>query len=400
MNYKPSRDLPEFAREAKTLSPSRLAQIILNKRNEKRTPESVLMWFKSHLDIHDALAKELDNGLPDEKQVIDNSFFQNFKEASSVKAWILEMEGRDVTRKYIEQQIHLMRSACKGILRRHKVDLVAEEKWCSKHPDRLNLQDAIELIALFKDKGIDTYPYKRCLKDFLTSKGIIVGKKIAVGKSRSYGKLASLFVERTVLDEMLTWIRQQSFQCYVADDFMFKTGTRLTATLKALIENIISQQHTIKVYDKARRSIYPEGKEWTKYIPLELWRNLQQLVGKRKSGRIFHISKLELSDVNREALKRFVSELEPKIYTPNHFWRHMFFQHMLRATDWNYAVCAELGGSTVASLQESYGKPPQAIVRQWGLKFMPTLEKNGVLPLQTLEIHSSRRLRQRRGTDR
>jgi hypothetical protein len=25
-------------------------------------------------------------------------------------------------------------------------------------------------------------------------------------------------------------------------------------------------------------------------------------------------------------------------------------------------------------LQESYGKPPEAVVRQWGLKYMPTLE--------------------------
>ncbi len=154
-----------------------------------------------------------------------------------------------------------------------------------------------------------------------------------VGKPRNYGKLASLFVERTVLDEMLAWIEQESFECYVADDFMFKTGTRLTATLKALIENIIFQQHAIKVYDKARRSIFPEGKEWIEYIPLQLWRNLHQLIGKRKSGEIFHISKAELNNVNREALQRFLPELEPKIRMPSHFWRHMFFQHVLRATD-------------------------------------------------------------------
>jgi hypothetical protein len=31
-------------------------------------------------------------------------------------------------------------------------------------------------------------------------------------------------------------------------------------------------------------------------------------------------------------------------------------------------------GSTIASLQESHGKPPEAIVRQWGLKYLPDLE--------------------------
>jgi len=396
MKYKPSRDLPEFAREAKTTSPSKLAEIVLNRRNERVTPESVTMYFKRHRDLEALLRKELVENLPNGKQEVDASVFQNFEEIPSVKAWILEMKGRDITLRYMNEEITLLRSVCMGRFPIHKIDLVAEGKWCSKHPDRLNLQDAIESITLLKEKGIDTYSYKRSLKDFLTSKGIIVGKKIAVGKSKSYGKLASLFVERTVLDEMLAWIEERDFECYVADDFMFKTGTRLTATLKALIENVIFQQHTIRVYDKARRSIFPEGKEWTKYIPLQLWRNLQQLIEKRRNGRIFHISDVELSEINREALRRFVPDLEAKIRMPNHFWRHMFFQHLLRATDWNYAVCAELGGSTIASLQESYGKPPQAIVRQWGLRFMPTLEKKGVLPLPVIETRSPRRYHEKR----
>lgn len=59
---------------------------------------------------------------------------------------------------------------------------------------------------------------------------------------------------------------------------------------------------------------------------------------------------------------------------PNHFWRHMFYQHMLRLTDWNYGACAELGGSTVKSLEESYGKPPRVIVKKWGLKYMPMIK--------------------------
>jgi hypothetical protein len=141
----------------------------------------------------------------------------------------------------------------------------------------------------------------------------------------------------------------------------------------------------MRVYDKARHSLYPEGKEWEKYVPLKLWQNLRKLIGKRKRRKIFNISDDTLSKINRDALKRFVPELEPKIQMPNHFWRHMFFQHLLRITDWNYAICAELGGSTVASLQESYGKPPQEIVRQWGLKFMPTLEASEkMMPIQTI----------------
>jgi hypothetical protein len=37
----------------------------------------------------------------------------------------------------------------------HNIDLVNEVKWCFKRPDRLMLNDAMELIELLKDKGIE-----------------------------------------------------------------------------------------------------------------------------------------------------------------------------------------------------------------------------------------------------
>jgi integrase len=377
MKYKASRDLPQFALEHKTISPSKLAEVILNRRNEKRTPESITMWFKKHREVYDALVKELVEGLPNSKEQVDSSVFMNgnFEEIPSIKEWLLEMKSRDLSHHYIRQQLGVLRQACQGSFPNCNIDLVHEGKWCLKHPDRLVLQDAMEIMALLKDKGEDTYAMKRALKDFLTSKGIVIGKKIAVGKPKSYGKLAKLFVDRTILDDVLERVESQNFEAYVADDFMFKTGTRLTATLNALADNINFEQHTIRVYDKARRSLYPEGKEWEKYIPQKLWQNIMTLLGGHRTGKVFqNIKNHDLEKLNREALKQFIPRLEPKIRMPNHFWRHMFFQHLLRATDWNYAVCAELGGSTIASLQESYGKAPEAVVREWGLKYMPSLE--------------------------
>jgi integrase len=391
MNYKPSRDIPQFAMECKTLRPSKLAEIVLNRRNEKRTPESITMWFKDHPEIYQQLSKEIIEGLPTEKEQVDASIFQSgsFKELPSVKAWLLEMKARDLSEKYIKHQLCNLRLTCMGRFpKHHHIDLVQEGKWCLKHPDRLLLQDAMEIIAILKDKGIDTYPYKTALKNFLTSKGVVIGKKIAVGKSKSYGKLARLFVERATLNDMLMWIKEQNFEVYVADDFMFKTGTRLTATLNALADNINFEQHTIRVYDKARRSLYPEGKEWEKHISPKLWQNTMTLLGDRRTGKIFQsIKDHDLEKLNRKALKQFIPYLEPKIRMPNHFWRHMCIQHLLRITDWNYAVVAELVGSTVASLQESYGKPPEAVVREWGLKYLPTLEASEErMPIQILEV--------------
>jgi integrase len=388
MKYKASRDLPDFSREHKTLSPTKLAQLVLNRRNEKIKPQAITMWFKRHPEIHEQLRKENIEKLPTEKEQIDASIFQNgqFQEIPSVKNWLLEMNARELSRDTISSKIITLRQLCQGRFPMLKIDLVAEGKMSLKHPDRLSLQDALEIIMTLKMKDVDATYFKHVLKDFLLSKEVVVGKKIVVGRSKNYGKLAKLFVERSILNQMLSWIKSVNFEAYVVDDFMFKTGTRITATLKALIENMNFQQHTMRVYDKARHSLYPEGKEWEKYISLKLWQNLRKLIGKRKSGKIFNVSDDTLSKINREALKRFVPELEPKIQMPNHFWRHMFFQHMLRITNWNYAVCAELGGSTVASLQESYGKPPQEIVRQWGLKFMPTLEASEeMMPIQTIK---------------
>jgi hypothetical protein len=217
------------------------------------------------------------------------------------------MKARDLSHHYIGQQLGVLRQACQGSFPNCNIDLVHEGKWCLKHPDRLVLQDAMGIIALLKDKGEDTYAMKRALKDFLTSKGIVIGKKIAVGKPKSYGKLAKLFVDRTILDDVLEWVKSQNFEAYVADDFMFKTGTRLTATLNALVDNINFEQHTIRVYDKARRSLYPEGKEWEKQVSQKLWQNIMTLLGDRRAGKIFQSIKnhdLEIKSKDEKLLKQ------------------------------------------------------------------------------------------------
>lgn len=380
--YKPSRDIPDFARELKTTSPSRIRDYILMKRNEKVTSESVTMWFKRHPQVEEEINKEFIEGKPSVKDEVSEHIFQNgaFEELESIKNWIAEMEDRDLVA--IPYKVNVIKRVCMGKFKKFGLDLVASGEWCLKHPDRLGLDDAISITRILKSKGFETSSIRIPLRSFLLSKGIIVGKKVSGAKSRGYGKFASLFVEMDALNKMLQWIKTQDYEAYVIDKFMFKTATRITATLKAQIklpngmQNIqeFEDHAEIKVYDKARRSIYPKGKEWTKHIDFKLLEDIKTIIGNRKEGAIFNKTAKEMSKLNREALKRFCPELEPHIPMPNHFWRHMFAQHMLRLTDWNYGVVAELGGWTVKALEESYGKPPEAVVRSWGLKFMPILK--------------------------
>jgi hypothetical protein len=365
--YDPKRDLPDFAREIKSLSPSKLAEVVLNRRNKKVTHESITMWFKRHPEIEEQLRKELVQGLPTEKQEVDASAFQNgsFQEIPSVKNWLLEMNARELSKDTISSKIITLRQLCQGRFPMLKIDLVAEGKMSLKHPDRYHLQDALEIITILKAKDVDTTYFKHVLKDFLLSKGEVIGKKIVVGRSRSYGRYAKLFVEMPRLVQILTWIRSQNYEAYVADLFMFKTATRISATLESLIENISGK--TITVYDKGRHSIYPKGHPWDKNLDSQLLPELENIIGGRRNGKIFSLSEEDMRDINREAITKFAPEVlgqYPDLMV-NHFWRHMFAQHMLRATNWNYAKVAAMGGWTPQALEECYGKPPSEIVKEW-----------------------------------
>lgn len=374
--YHPEKDLPDFARELKTLSPSKLAEVVLNRRNRKVTAESVTMWFKRHPEIYDQLAKEIVEGLPTEKQEVNESIFQNgsFQELPSVKNWILEMNARELSKDTVNSKVITLRQLCQGKAPLLKIDLVSEGKWCLKHPDRLVLKDALEIITLLKDRKVDTTYFKHCLKDFLLSKGIVIGKKIVVGRSRSFGKYAKLHVEMSKLVEMLVWIQQQNYEAYVADLFMFKTATRITATLEALIENKVG--NIITVYDKGRHSKYPQGHPWDKHLDAQLLNELEVVIGSRKSGKIFNVSADALANLTRAALEKFAPEVLERYpdLMPNHFWRHMFAQHMLRINEWNYAKVAALGGWTPQALEESYGKPPDEVVNGWATESCLTVE--------------------------
>lgn len=385
MKYKPERDLIEFARDAKTLSPSKLAEIVLNRRNREISPESVTMWFKRHPQVYDDLSKELIQGLPTEKQAVDDSIFQNdnFQEIASVKNWIVEMNARELDPKTIEGQLINLKSSCLGKFRsrkadEEKIDFVAEGKWAMKHPDRVSLNDALELITLLKEKNIDTHQYKRALKDFLISKGVVVGKKIAVGKSKGYGKYAKLHVEKPKILLMLKELQATNFEAYAADLFMLKTGTRVNATLNALIEDIqgVRGLATITVFDKGRRSKYAKGHPWEKEVDPQLYDALQKLIGERKAGKIFSMNETQLAEINRAIVTKHAPEVVERYpdFMPNHIWRHFFAQLLLPQVEWNYAIVAALGGWTPQALEESYGKPPNELVREWSKKYTVAIE--------------------------
>jgi integrase len=370
--YKPERDLPDFAREFKTLSPTALVKHVLDRRNEEITPQAVTMWFKRHPEIEEQIRKELVEGLPTQAQAVDQSVFQNgsFQETQSVRNWVREMNARELDPKTIDAQVRTLRLICQGKFSGLGLDFVASGKWCLKHPDRLNMTDALEIITLLRESNADTYQYKKCLKDFLTSKDIVVGKKFTVGRPKGFGKFAKLKASEDQIRNVIQDVETKNKAAAVADEFMLKTGTRVSATLKAKIEDLIQvRDHAvITVYDKGRRSKYSQGKPWDKKIDSELLTHLFEIAQGRKSGLIFEgLSKFTLSELNKDAITKHCSDILEKYpsFPPNHFFRHCFAQIMLVRTDWNYAIVGALGGWTPKALEESYGQPPDDVVNEW-----------------------------------
>jgi integrase len=135
------------------------------------------------------------------------------------------------------------------------------------------------------------------------------------------------------------------------------------------------QTRMVTVIDKG---LHRKGRQtWDKIVPLTLMEEIEK-VSQEREDRIFGISDYRLSKINKEAYRVFLKDnpraLDLALREPNHFWRHMFAQHMLRATNWNYVLVAALGGwKTREALIESYGMPPSEMIRREGLSTIPEI---------------------------
>lgn len=372
-NYHPSKDLPAFIRKYKTFSPSELVNIILKERNTAIKPEAVTMWFLRHPDIEKQLKAEI---VTEQKTnvVVDGSIFENgtFEELPSVKTWVNEMKDRQCSRDTIQSMISGLKRICSGKL--YGYDLVAEGLMSLKHPDRLEMKEFQDINRILVDRGKDTHGIRMSARNFLTSKGQVIGKKILGGKPKGYGKYKKLKVSESVLETMLAQARLYRPEYYCVDAFMYQTGTRINATLKAVWKHVEEEGNIaiVTVFDKGRHSIHPEGHEWHKIITKQLYDEIKAL-GHQET--LFVVKEEEMAKINSALIKKYCPELLEKYghVNPNHFWRHMFFQHMLEKTNWNKTLVAELGGSTEQSMTESYGSPEENEIMKWGRNTIPQI---------------------------
>lgn len=360
MKYKPSRDIPKACRELKTLSPSEIVgwirehrtrrnPITKKREQENRSPQSVSMWFRDHPDVYQELKNEIGTEeIP--KEAITEAIFQNgfFQEIPCVKQWIVDLTNNGAKESSIKRFVSQLRRICKGIVRGRKKNLEYIEEWGLKHPKNLTLEDGKRFVYEMTKRGYATRNVRLTLRNFLLSKGIVVRPTDISGKEEDAGKYADLYVSKKKIYEILEWIKPLNPVAYQASLFSYKTATRSTATLNADASFVNWDTHMVTVFEKASKG--KKKRRIPKKIPKELWDELP------REGKLFPIEVQDLNNILRSAYKEVIPETEKRIHNPFHFWRHMFAQHMLRATEMNYGLVAKLGGWTVGALEKYYGK--------------------------------------------
>lgn len=374
--------IPQLVRKYRTFSPIEIRGKILQDYNTAVTPEAITMFFKRHPEVETELRKEVVSRELENEVVVD-SIFNNgaFEELPSVKQWMIDKTGQ-VSEDLLKEQVRMVKRVCQGVFylehgKHGRYGKYQIPNWALKHPDRLTVQHAKEFLYHLRKARRSTHCYRLALRSFFQSRGIIVKRTDISGEVENVGKYNSVYVEKEILERVFDYVKQIDHEAYLVDKFMYKTATRLHASLEVRKKAFWKDEQTymVTVVDKG---LHRKGRQtWDKIVPLSLMEEIEKASHERED-RVFWIKEGRLSKINKEAYRVFLKDnpraLDLALREPTHFWRHMFAQHMLRATNWNYVLVAELGGwKTREALIESYGMPPSEMIRREGLSTIPEI---------------------------
>lgn len=379
--YKASRDIPIACRELQSLSPTQIRDWIKRNRTkkDKRTGkrvqhqislQAVTNWFRRHPDIHQTLNAEIvKEELP--KDYISESLFENgvFDEIDSIKRWKRDLTLRGAKHATIKGFVRYIKRACQGQVAKEEI----LEGWGLKHPDELTIEDAKNFIYEMKVRHLHSRNCRLAFRNYFTSRGVTEREVNEIsGALEGAGKYAHLYVIRANIYKIFDYLKALNLTAYLASKFAYKTAARIGATLTAEYSKINEVEHTILVLEKAKKG--QPKRPVPKYIPEDLWKELDLDNLQNKRGRLFNITRKELNGLLRSAYNTIIPEIAKEIPKPFHFWRHQFAQHMLRALDWKYGHVAALGHwESVETLRKYYGMPPQEVIKEAGLQSLPLI---------------------------
>jgi len=236
-----------------------------------------------------------------------------------------------------------------------------------KRPEKLTPEHVIKLCDQLNAEGkpVNTvilsarswFATKGISQIFMTSKGLsvtqVLGKFAGVKLTRE---------QRHAFVERLAYYTNNDPKWIALPYAYFYLGNRADAILNLKIEDINPQFTELKVFDKAKRKLYPNGKPWNKMIPIELAEKLKSAIGDRKQGKVFEGIDYELA---RATFRKVYADLGIKVAQPIHIWRHTSAQEFLLATGWNLALaCKVLGWDDEKTLRKNYGEMPREVLER------------------------------------
>ncbi len=379
VKYKPERDIPKAVTVLKTLSPSRIMEWIRDnrtqtdahgKRRQKNIKrQAITMWFKRHQDVYLQLKRELEERELNSVVISENTFQTSvFIKIPCMEKWILKMRGRQAKEKSIMAFVGAIRQVCLGKIPRQKgngEEIKFIEGWGIKHPRRLTVEDGLRYVSELQKRGLPTRNFRLALRNFFKSRYLEGWDDISGKLEQSSGKYAHLFISKENIYLILNYIKGLNIIAYRACLFAFKTGCRMGGIQSAHSSRINYAEHTIWVTEKATRG--KPKREQEKFISQDLW---QELDLDNFRGKLFNINEQKLRDICKTTYQALIPDLAEEIPMPFHFWRHQFAQHVLRKTEWNYALVAGLGHWTVETLERYYGKMDRKTRLEGASKFL------------------------------
>jgi len=340
----------------------------------------------------------------------NNLTYQAYSQIPIIQKWIDVMEGRPVSKGSQRKRLRVLYNVCRHL---------------NIHPENLTLEKCAELVveskkAYYADrKFISGLAYLSIRKpvrswfqlihgvsgEYLTSLGI--GAESSKG-SGSQAKERVLKEQRERLDlilydcvyEVINNPDNKRFHKFKGLEdivylemkgiinFMYYTATRIGATnpkgqgsLSVRMNNpkhiLTKKMWKINLIDKGEKG----GIEWNKmiiddgliklkeYISERFQINIEEIETKMKTIDSFLFPSLN-SNYKMERMIMNLAHEKSGVTTknPNHIWRHTFAQDFLHASDWNYELCASIGGwMDTGTLKKHYGEMSED-AKERGLK--------------------------------
>ncbi len=401
-NFDMRKHLPQLAEKYHTVSPAELSRYILQDYNEKRTPEAITVFFSRNPAVKQAIIQKQVNIATQANQVVESEILERmelFQELPSVKKWRITQTTR-ISRKNLLSQVATLRNICMGrfFLKKHNEDyskIWLEEKhvpeWTFKHPDRITLDQIKEFIAYVHiNNNGNTKGFRAAARGFLFSRD---GKEVAPqdidGSAGKIGKYADVMASKAEINQIFSELKAVDFRVYVIAHFSYKTATRADASHKDCKKSNLHTESGAVIWENwsnlktctmtiTDKGLHRTGRlTWNKQVDEQLYSELEGLWTMHGEDRAFAgMSLTYIRTTLKAAYRKFLKGrvLELAMTEPMHFWRHMFAQHMLRATNWNYEIVAMLGGWLGTDiLKKCYGAPTKEMLMKEGMAYLPTI---------------------------